>query len=233
MVSSILEPMGFETDPDVIGAIGYRGTVANRLLRVSAAPRGRNVFTGYDNTSFRVYTGVMLTVATETSIATRLTASTSPLNWLSTRLILPRLGLKPVTAPEGRMPGIDAWAIEDEWARRFMATGAFRQVAVEGTDLSVTALVFTPEGLSLTCSPRTDQLDAATMDRWLHLTADLAEAAEADPPHHRAQRTWLERQSRGTRIALIVGALFGVPILLLGCFGVVIGAVIVAATLLL
>lgn len=224
---AILEPMGFEKDPDVIAAIGFRGTVAGRLLRVSAAVRGRNIFTGYDNTSFRVHTGIAISITTETPICTRLTVGTSPLGWLATRVFLPRLRLKPVPAAEG----IEAWAFEEDWADRYMATDAFREIASDGADLSVTALVFTPERVSLSCFPRTDQLDSATMDRWLRLTADLAAAAEADPPRLEAQRTWLELQSKKTQVAVIVGALFGVPLMLLGLFGLGIGAVLLILTL--
>lgn len=136
--------------------------------------------------------------------------------------------MKPVPAAAG----IDVWASEEAWAQQFMATKAFRQFVAEVSDLSVTALVFTPENISLTCFTQTDQLETATVSRWIRFATDLAAAAEAHPPQHRAQRTWLERQPRRTRVAILVAVLFGAPLLLLGMFGACILAVIVTLSVL-
>lgn len=228
-LQALLEPLGFEKDPEAIAAVGYRGAVAGRVLRISAAPRSRSQFTGIDNTSFRVYTGIAISVIAETEIATRLTVGTAPFSWLARRFLLPRLGMKQVPSAEG----LHVWALEEDWARVLMASEPFQALASRGSDLSISALVFTPENLSLTCSPQREQLNTTTMGQWLQLVSDLAAAGEKHPPRQRAELTWLERQPRGLRLAIVVGLLFGVPMLLLAMFAVLVGAILVMLSILL
>ena len=225
-LGAALEPLGFEPDPSTIAAVGFQGTVEGRVLRVQGALRYRHLFSGVNNSSTRVATGLVFSVMMDTDIATRLSVGPAPMGWLARKVYLPRVGMKPVPAPGG----LKAWASETDWAERFMSCDPFRVLASESSDLSVTALTFSPESISLTCFQRIEQFDDGTVRRWLELMTGVAAAAEADPPQRRAAKTWLERQPKRTRIFILIALLFGVPMLLLGLFGLFLIVVLVILT---
>lgn len=223
LLDSYFEPLGFVRTDSTFALAAYEGKSFGRKITVGCAMRLRHQFVGYDNISFRRYTGLVFEFVLETPLKTRFLMSptlaysvrkTSDNN-IFTKLVLRILAwnnsrkfrLKQLSHPNFPSDKFSIYTIDSIWASEYLS-----DVSVIGIFSKINSswsLRFSPGILSFVVRPSSENITAESINNWIQTSDELIQRAENKPTTVTAELTKSEiLANKNPRKAAIRAVLF-------------------------
>ncbi|MEM7455571.1 MAG: hypothetical protein AAF456_14555 [Planctomycetota bacterium] len=215
----VFSQLGF-TEHQSLGCMKFTGVYEGRQTTVAVGVRSRNRYATPD-ISYREFSGLILDIHVDTSISTYLMVlnSSSRQGWLVRWL--QRLNRNHhVESLDALLPGYHVFAREPQWAQKFVESrgvmGDINLLLREDSGVANGNLLrWGPGSCGFTPNRVPDEITTETAEGWMKPLADLATAAEANPPLEEAEFTWLGKQAGAGRMWMVIPAvLLGIPVAL-------------------